>query len=208
MNGIDPRYAPIHVSPAASRSASKRAAAVQAAYAILILLLSGTIGHAESTAVGIADGISIAIGTPRALNRFKRGSSAARRLPMRSGLGAAMMGAQTPPPFTGGTAPGEWRPTPPASAPVYSATRASDSMGHAVTITVSAFSPPALTDIQYRRISTKSNSWEARPVRTGQADETEYALFWNPGNPPDFWIPLPLPLQKTTISTCCKPRTC
>src|SRR5215213_261975 len=36
VNGIERRYAPIHVPAAAPRGASKRAAAVQAAYAILL----------------------------------------------------------------------------------------------------------------------------------------------------------------------------
>src|SRR5262249_16494157 len=36
VNGIERRYAPIHVPAAAPRGASKRAAAVQAAYAVLL----------------------------------------------------------------------------------------------------------------------------------------------------------------------------
>src|SRR5215213_10068667 len=36
VNGVERRCAPIHVPPAAPRGASKRAAAVQAAYAILL----------------------------------------------------------------------------------------------------------------------------------------------------------------------------
>src|SRR5882724_10172151 len=38
VNGIERRYTPIHVSPDAPRGASKRAAAVQAAYASLVRL--------------------------------------------------------------------------------------------------------------------------------------------------------------------------
>ena len=37
VNGIDPRYRPYHVRPDAPRHASKRAAAVEAAYEILVL---------------------------------------------------------------------------------------------------------------------------------------------------------------------------
>src|SRR5262245_24644768 len=36
VNGIDRRYTPIHVAPAAPSGASRRAAAVQAAYAMLV----------------------------------------------------------------------------------------------------------------------------------------------------------------------------
>ena len=45
VNGIARRYTPIHVAPAAPR-ASRRAAAVQAAY-VTLLLLSGAAGHAR-----------------------------------------------------------------------------------------------------------------------------------------------------------------
>jgi hypothetical protein len=38
VNGIERRYTPIHVKPAAPRGASRRAAAVQAAYASLVHL--------------------------------------------------------------------------------------------------------------------------------------------------------------------------
>lgn len=38
VNGINPRYTPIHVKPAAPRGASRRAAAVQAAYVSLVNL--------------------------------------------------------------------------------------------------------------------------------------------------------------------------
>jgi len=36
VNGIEPRYRPLHVSPNAPHNASKRAAAIQAAYVILM----------------------------------------------------------------------------------------------------------------------------------------------------------------------------
>ncbi len=38
FNGIERRYTPIHVEPAAARGASRRAAVVQAAYAVLVRL--------------------------------------------------------------------------------------------------------------------------------------------------------------------------
>jgi hypothetical protein len=37
VNGIERRYTPIHVAPAAPRGASRRAAAIQAAYASLVM---------------------------------------------------------------------------------------------------------------------------------------------------------------------------
>ena len=114
VNGIEPRYAPVHVSPAAPAGASQEAAAVQAAYVTLLALYPtqkslldarlavslAAIGTRESSAAiasGIAWGQTVAnaILTWRSTDGF----------------------TPAPPPFLGGTGVGEWRPTPPAFAP-------------------------------------------------------------------------------------------
>ena len=60
VNGIERRYAPIHVPAAAPRGASKRAAAVQAAYAILVSIVPGASRRADAkrdaSLTAIADG--------------------------------------------------------------------------------------------------------------------------------------------------------
>src|SRR6266403_3934243 len=114
VNGIDPRFRPIHVRPNAPRNASQRAAAIQAAYAILFNLYpSGTLTarrdaslaalasteKTEAIAAGVAWGQTVA--------------DAIWALRLTDGF------APTPPPFLGvlgivGTpgAVGAWRPTP------------------------------------------------------------------------------------------------
>src|SRR6266550_8986775 len=120
VNGIEPRFRPLHVRPDAPHNASQRAAAIQAAYAILLNLYpaqSATLTNqrnasvaalaatetANSIAAGIAWGQSVAdaIWAWRLTDGF----------------------APTPPPFFGvqsiaGTpnSLGFWRPTPPANA--------------------------------------------------------------------------------------------
>src|SRR5258707_1426151 len=121
VNGIEPHFRPLHVRPDAPRNASQRAAAVQAAYAILMNLYGAQQGGTltsqhdaalaalastekpESIAAGVTWGQSVAdaIWTWRLADGF----------------------APTPPPFFGvqsiaGTqnSLGFWRPTPPANA--------------------------------------------------------------------------------------------
>src|SRR3990172_1770302 len=86
VNGIERRYTPIHVAPAAPRGASQRAAAVQAAYASLVRLfpsqkpaldeklaisLAGiSSGQAVENSASIARGIEW--GQTAATNRYPR----------------------------------------------------------------------------------------------------------------------------------------
>jgi len=121
VNGIEPRFRPLHVRPDAPHNASQRAAAIQAAYIILMNLYGAKQGGTltsqhdaslaalastekpESIAAGVAWGQSVAdaIWTWKLTDGF----------------------APTPPPFFGvqsiaGTpnSLGFWRPTPPANA--------------------------------------------------------------------------------------------
>src|SRR6266403_1723959 len=109
VNGIDPRFRPLLVKPSAPHNASQRAAAIQAAYVILLNLYpaqSGTLNtrrnaslmalasteKAESIAAGVAWGQTVAdaIWTLRLTDGF----------------------APPPPPFLGAPNVGVWRPTP------------------------------------------------------------------------------------------------
>src|SRR5882757_3157133 len=118
VNGIEPRFRPLQVRPDAPHNASQRAAAIQAAYAMLLhlypaqsatlttrlnasLMALASTEKVESIAAGVAWGQTVAdaIWTSRLTDGF----------------------APTPPPFLGvlgivGTpgAVGFWRPTPPA----------------------------------------------------------------------------------------------
>ncbi len=191
VNGIDPQYTPIFVRQSGPRQASKRAAAVQAAYATLIRLYptqSNTFdeqraaslkeisrgwnaGSSESIAEGIKWGQRVAdeIWAWRSHDGF----------------------ADVPPPFKGGTAPGEWRPTPPAFLPGLT-----PQLAHVAPWVIESPSqfrppaPPALDSAQYTADFNEIKVMGSSSSSARSADETEYALFWNPGNPPDFWDPV------------------
>jgi len=187
VNGIERRYAPIHVDFDAPPGASRRAAAVQAAYATLVKLFPSqkpTLDAArESSLVAIAsddaaeDSQSIARG-------IEWGQQVADDiLVWRSTDGFA----PAPPPFLGGMSVGQWRPTPPAFLP-----GAGPQFAHMTTWALNSPSqfrpsgPPALTSDQYAADvnEVKEIGSISSPTRT--ADQTQVAVFWN-GNTPAYW---------------------
>ena len=173
LNGIERRYKPIHVPANASRGASRRAAVAQAAYTILVdlypaqkadfdtqlaaslaALIDGD-GDADDESVlrGVAWGQAVAqaIWTWRSTDGF------------------------TPPPtpFVGGTAVGEWRPTPPGFLPFGAVQFAT--MTPFVLQSPSQFrpdGPPALTSDTYTADFDEVESMGSATSTTRTADQT------------------------------------
>src|SRR5262245_58976745 len=116
VNGIEHRYTPYHVDFDAPRGASRRAAAIQAAYAVLVKLFPSQkptfdARRAASFAAITYDG------------DFEQSVSTARGIGWGQEVTDDILawrsydGFNTPlPPFLGNAAPGQWRPTPPAFA--------------------------------------------------------------------------------------------
>ncbi len=191
VNGIDPHYTPIFVQRTGPRHASKRAAAVQAAYAILIRLYptqSDTLDQQRSASLR---GISRGWGAERSESieeGIEWGQTVADAIwGWRSNDGFA----QTVPPFTGGTAPGEWRPTPPAFLPGLAPQLAH--MTPWVIQSPSQFrpsAPPALDSAEYTADFNEIKVMGSDSSTSRTRDQTQYVLFWSPGNPPDFWDPV------------------
>ena len=113
VNGIERRYTPIHVSPNAPRGASRRAAAVQAAFTALILMRpvaqhAGLLAERDSSLARIAEE-----------EGFADSESIARGLAWGEQVANAIWEwrkndvIEAPPPgFLGGMNVGQWRPTP------------------------------------------------------------------------------------------------
>ena len=85
-----------------------------------------------------------------------------------------------PPPFTGGTDPGVWRPTPPANAPMLAPWLSS-----VTPFTLKSPSqyrpqpPPPLTSKQYADAYNEVKSMGSLTSTTRTPDQTDLALFWN-----------------------------
>lgn len=188
LNGIERRYQPIHVPANAPRGASRRAAVVQAAYAMLVhiypaqkttfdaelaasleALLEGGDGDKDQSVVrGLAWGQSVA----DAIWIWRSGD----------GITPA------PSPFLGGLAPGEWRPTPPASLPGQTPQFAH--MTPWVLQSPSQFrppGPPALTSDQYTADYNEVKSMGSLSSALRTPDQTLFARFWQSDHVTYFW---------------------
>ena len=201
VNGIEPRYQPLHVKPEAPHHASQRAAAIQAAYAILLHLYS-TPAPGQSAALTARRDASIA-----ALASTEKAQSISAGVAWGQTVADAIWAwrltdgiAPAPPPFLGvlgivGTpgAVGAWRPTPqglpnnlpgaPGAGPQFA------SMTPWVLLRPSQFRLPpplALNDPEY---AAELNELKVMGIFSGSArtpDQSELALFWA-GNTALYW---------------------
>jgi hypothetical protein len=184
VNGIDRRYTPLHVEPAAAPGASKRAAVVLAAYTTLINIYpaqkpmldqelnsslasissSAAVEHSASISRGMAWGQTVAnaILTWRSTDGF------------------------TPPPvpFLGGNAVGEWRPTPPQFLPGAGPQFAR--MTPWVILSPSQFrpaGPPPLNSARYAADFNEVKALGSIGSQLRTPDQTLLAQFWQSTTP-------------------------
>jgi len=181
VNGINPTFQPLHVRPNAPRNASQRAAAIQAAYVVLVdtypaqnatltaqrnASLAALTESAQAIAAGIAWGQTVA--------------DAIWAWRLTDG------NAPPPPPFVGvlglvGTpaAVGYWRPTPPANA--FGAGPQFATMTPWVLTRPSQFRLPppyALNSAEFAADLSETRTMGAFSGSPRTADQSELALFW------------------------------
>ena len=181
-NGIARKYTPIHVEPAAPGGASERAAVVQAAYATLVALYPAQLATLDAKrAASLA---AIPDGPPKQLGIEWGQTVAAAILAWRSTDGFA----PPPPPFLGGPAVGQWRPTPPTFLP-----GAGPQFAYMTPWVIESPSqfrpsgPPALDSPTYTSdfIETKLMGSLTSGART--ADQTTAAQFWAASTASYYW---------------------
>lgn len=187
VNGIDRKYMPVHVPPGGDAGASRRAAVVEAAYTALVALyptqkstfdarlavsLTAIASDPHETAVGIASGVAwgqtVANGilSWRATDGF----------------------TPAPAPFVGGTAVGEWRPTPPGLLP-----GAGPQFAYMTPWSISAPSqfrpggPPALTSARYTADFNETKTMGSISSTIRSSDQTIYAWFWAASTATYIW---------------------
>jgi hypothetical protein len=190
INGIDGHYTAIQVPPAAPPGASKRAAAVQAAYATLVNLFpSQKLKFDLQRTASLA---SITDSNDAIQQGLSWGQNVADQiLAWRSQDGFS----NVLPPYLGGTQAGEWRPTPPALAPGLVPQLATTTPW--IIRSPSQFrtaGPPAMTSDQYTADFNEVKNMGSATNSGRTADQTLYAKFWQVGNPPDYWDPVVISL--------------
>jgi hypothetical protein len=191
VNGIDRRYAFYHVAPAAPPGASRAAAAAAAAYTALVALipaqrplfdaqLAATLAQisddpadpGESVQRGLAWGTAVAndILAWRATDGF----------------------TTVPPPYTVGSAPGDWQPTPPLflappQAPLF---RQFATMAPFALTAPSQFlppGPPPLTSARYAQDLAEVQALGSATSTVRTAEQTQTAIFWQDDTPAAIW---------------------
>jgi len=183
VNGIEPRFRPLLVKPDAPHSASQGAAAVQAAYAILLQLYP-----AQSAALATRrDASLMALASGEKADAIAAGVAWGQRVADAVWTSRLSDGFNpTPPPFLGvlgivGTpaAVGFWRPTPPANA--FGATPQIATMTPWVLRRPSQFRLPpplALDSPEYAKDLNELKDWGVLSGSKRDADQSELALFW------------------------------
>ena len=191
VNGIDPRFAPLHVTTEAPASASQRAAAVQAAFVMLVKLYpaqSGALKAQRAASIAAIAAQESAASVTAGVQWGQRVASAFWGWRLNDGL------SPEPPPFRGveslaGTpaAVGAWRPTPPfnasGAAPQFA------SMTPWVIIRPSQFRLPpplALSSAEYLADYNEVRTMGVFDGSGRSSDQSELALFWA-GNTPLYW---------------------
>ncbi len=186
VNGINRRYTPIYVPPAAAPGTSKRAAAVQAAYATLVHLFpnqKATFDQQRAASLAAITDTNDAV---------QQGLSWGQNVADQIWAWRSQDGfSDAPPPYLGGTQPGQWRPTPPAMAPGLVPQLATTTPW--VIRSPSQFrtaGPVAMTSDQYTADFEEVKSMGSSTNSGRTADQTLLTKFWQAGNPPDYWDPV------------------
>jgi hypothetical protein len=186
VNGVDRRYTSIYVPPVAGPGTSKRAAAVQAAYATLLALYPDQKAKFDQQRTASLAAIQDPDDAVQA--GLSWGQSVADKiLAWRSQDGFS----NAPGPYLGSTDAGKWRPTPPAMAPGLVPQLATTNPW--VIRSPSQFRPAGPADMNSDQYTADFNETKSMGKATNSgrtADQTLYSTFWQVGNPPDYWDPV------------------
>jgi hypothetical protein len=196
FNGIERRYTPIFVQTEAPEGASRRAAVIAAAHTALVGLFPSQQpaldGRYASSLATLRDDCEGGSRSPKrrasCTSRIDRGVAWGTEVAQAVLAWRATDGFSTTyPPFNGGTAVGQWRPTPPAFGPMSAQGLAFTATFVLVNNTQFDPGPPrSLTNATY---TDDFNAVRALGRKTGSTrtdDQTALALFWD-GNASVHW---------------------
>jgi hypothetical protein len=187
VNGVERRYSELHVVPAAPRGASKRAAAIQAAYGVLVTLFPGQQADLDAKLIASLTALTSSASAEHSQSiEAGRGwgqSVADQIIGWRDGDGFT----PAPPPYLGNPGVlGKWTRTPPGLSPGASPQFAT--MTPWAILSSSQFlpllpGPPALGSTDYADdYNEVKELGRFRPFD----HEAEIAFFWN-GNTAAYW---------------------
>ena len=202
VNGIERRYTPIHVDADAPPGASRRAAAVQAAYATLVKLMPSS--QKDTLDARREEWLAAIAAEAAAEDResIARGVEWGQQVADAILLWRSTDGfTPAPTPFFGDTGVGDWRPTPPAFLP--GAARQFGYMTPWALGTPSQFrpsGPPARQSAQYAADVNEVLEIGRNSSATRTAEQGEIAFFWD-GNTPATWNRIALSVAEARHTT-------
>lgn len=200
VNGLDPRYTYFRVDPAgAPIGGSKRAAAVQAAYAMLTRLYGSsapTPNAAQQAAFDARRTVSLGeIAKEDSPASIASGLAWGQSVADQVFAWRATDGFATTAPFPDGSLPGQWRRTP--NLPVSTALSAPGAgylqLSHQVPWAIAAPSafrpgpPPSLSSAQYAADFNEVKTMGSQTSTARTQEQTDNALFWNSATVSYLW---------------------
>ena len=185
VNSIDGHFKPYHFTGFAAAGTSGEAAAAQAAHDVMLHLFPTQAAALNSALTASLAGLPDSPG--KAAGVTLGAAAALSIIGLRSADGSGTTVSYVP-----GSAPGQWRPTPPAEAPAL--------LPNWPTVTPFAMTsgdqfrasgPPALTSPAYAQAHEEVRLLGAADSATRTADQTQIARFWADGagtiTPPGHW---------------------
>jgi hypothetical protein len=187
VNGIAGHYAFYHVAPAAARGASRDAAAAAAAYTALVALIPAQKPLFDAQLAATLAQLSDDPAHPG--QSVERGLAWGETVANDILAWRATDGFTTvPPPYTVGTAPGDWQPTPPLFGPPLFRQFAA-MVPFALTSPAQFLppGPPPLTSARYAQDLAEVQALGSATSTVRTADQTQTALFWQDDTPAAMW---------------------
>src|SRR5215467_4689390 len=191
VNGIERRFTPYHVAPAAPHGASRAAAAAGAAYTALVALIPAQKPLFDAQLAATLAQLSDDPAHPG--QAVRRGLAWGTTVADDILAWRASDGFTTPPPpYTVHTAAGDWQPTPPAflgppTAPLF---RQFATMTPFAVTSPSQFAPPGPPPLDSTRYAQDLAEVQALGSATSTirtAEQTQTAIFWQADTPAAMW---------------------
>ena len=188
VNGIGRRYTPYHVDATAPRGASRRGAAIAAAYNTLLALFPSQKPTLDAELLSSLASLSADDEDPEDSQSIDRGFAWGQQVASDIQGWRSSDGFNTVlPPLTGGLAPGQWRPTPPAFQSMATPQLAT-MMPYAIA-SPSQFrpaGPSALNSAQYAADFNETKTLGSATSSSRTAEQTLIANYWA-GNSSISW---------------------
>ncbi|MEA2643615.1 MAG: large repetitive protein [Chloroflexota bacterium] len=185
VNGIDPQYTAVHVAPAGPAGASRQAAAAAAAHTALVSLFPLQQSALDAQ---FASSLAAMRGDEGASSRIAAGIAWGNSVAGQTLAWRAADGFSTVLPYTQGSAPGDWAPTPGGSGPPKF-----QSLSITVPFAMTSPSefrpagPPALTSARYTADFKEVKAYGSATSAVRSTFQTETATFWQADTPVGIW---------------------